>query len=154
MSDILLDESTWTYTGQPATVPRDHVRELVQDTDPDKKKVSDGTVALALSERGDNAYFAAAKICRMLAAKFADRPSVSHEGMSENWPTVAENYLKLAEKYEEGGQELSNQAAGFSAPKAVAHSISALEAALADTDRNSGVFHEGMLWDPGYDPRF
>lgn len=152
MGNVLLNDDTWLYEGNPSTSERDHVRELIQDVDSKRKLVSDATIAFAVSERA-NVYFAAEKICLMLAAMFADKPQISHEGVSEGWPGLVTNYKSLAKTYNEVGTALENSTASGASPQAIMTSISALKAWRENTDHNLPTFSIGMLMDPEFDPR-
>ena len=140
----------WTYQNAAATVPRDHVRDLIADVDPNKPKVTDSRIALALVSCSDNVYLAAALLCRQIAAWFADRPDLSANGASERWSAVVENYMKMAEEYENIG---NTQAGASGGPQAISHSLASLNAAEADTDRNWGpIAAAGSMLDSRYDP--
>lgn len=152
MANVTLNDDTWTYGGEPATVPRDHVRELIGDTDISHKLMLDATIAHALTER-KNEYFAAAKLCSELALRFARKVSISHEGASEQWGELVENYRNLADDYEKQGQALAESVGTAGAPQAAALTKSALKDINSDTDRRLPVFMLGNLYDPLFDPR-
>lgn len=92
----------WTYTSSPATVPRDKVRELVGDTNPNDKQLSDQTIAELLAKYGTTGnalYECAIEACETLAAKYA-RDQVEWTGDETNSPAQkVDNYLKLAREY-------------------------------------------------------
>lgn len=152
MGNVLLNDDSWVYEGNPETSTRDHVRELIQDTDPKRKLVSDASIAYAVLERA-NVYFAAEKLCLMLAAMFADKPAVSYEGVSEQWPGLVDNYKKLAAEYNKVGAAQANASNAGTSPQAISTSIAALKAWRETTDNNLPVFSIGMLLDPKFDPR-
>lgn len=152
MANVLLNEDTWTYGGEPATVPRDHVRELIGDNDINHKLISDNEIANALA-LFKNVFFAAAQLCRELGLKFARKVPISHEGASEQWGVLAENYRKFADDYEKQGQAFAESVGTSGAPQAAALTISGLADINADTDRRLPVFSLGVLYDPAFDPR-
>lgn len=72
----------WTYTDDPAGVPRDAVRFALGDTDEAEQLCSDSEVAYALAQKGGNALLAAAFLADRLAARFSRDESVSVDGVS------------------------------------------------------------------------
>ena len=72
----------WTYTDNPASVPRDKVRFLLGDTDAREPLCSDAEVALALSEEASDAYRAAAYLADRLAARFGRDEPVTVDGQT------------------------------------------------------------------------
>lgn len=152
MANVTLNDDTWTYGGEPATVPRDHVRELIGDNDINHKLLSDNTIANALA-LFKNVFFAAAELCQELALMFARKVPISHEGASEQWGVLVENYRNLAEDYEKKGQAFAESVGTSGAPQAAALTKSGLRDINADTDRRLPVFSLGVLFDPDFDPR-
>lgn len=152
MANALLNDDTWTYEGDPASIPRDHVRELIGDNDINHKVLMDSEIlnAIALFK---NVFFAAAQLCRELALKFNRKVSISHEGASEQWGALVENYRNLAKDYEAQGQGFAESQGSSGAPQAAALTKSGLADINADTDRRLPVFSLGVLFDPEFDPR-
>ncbi len=61
----------WTYTNDPANIPRDAVRFLSGDNDEDNQQASDEEIAFLLTESNDDRYLAAAGVCEAAAGKAA-----------------------------------------------------------------------------------
>lgn len=57
----------WTYSGNPASTPKDAVRFLIRDTVNTRPLLQDEEIAWALSECGGNVYLAGALCCETLA---------------------------------------------------------------------------------------
>lgn len=86
----------WTYTNNPANVPRDAVRLLVGDTDTTDQKATDEAIAFFLAQAGDDTYLAAALTARSIAAIYAVYVDTKVESVSTDYGQLSENYYKLA----------------------------------------------------------
>lgn len=87
---------SWTYSGDPAKSDRDWVRWRIGDTNASAKKQTDAEIEAALGEYGDK-HFAAAQICRSLAAAEASKVDttmgklrIAHSQRHAQWIAMAE----------------------------------------------------------------
>ena len=88
----------WTYSGNPASSPRDAVRYRIGDTDPDGPLLTDESLDFELQEAGGSVRAAAAEACRAIAAKFARDIDKSDEGTALKLSQRRVGYLDLAAK--------------------------------------------------------
>ena len=85
------DLDTTTASGRLNTV-----RLLVGDTDTLDQQVQNEEVLFALSESGDNVYYAAAWAARAISSKFSRRVTTSLDGsLSANYSDLAKQYKSL-----------------------------------------------------------
>jgi hypothetical protein len=85
---------SFTYTAQPATVTRDALRFLVQDTDKDDPLLFDEELDWLLATEG-NARRAAVPACEAIVGKLARRVTVSVDGISKSLSDMQDKYAKL-----------------------------------------------------------
>lgn len=92
----------WTYSGDPSSSSRDHVRFLVGDTDTTAQQLTDAEVTAQLTISG-GALSAAAALSRALAAKYSRKIDKSIDGLSLQWSQLTKHYLDLAKQLESQG---------------------------------------------------
>lgn len=127
------DLNTTTSAGRINTV-----RLLVGDTDTTDQLVQNEEITFALSQTGDNVYYAAVWICRAIAAKFSRMVTTTLDGaLSANYSDKAKQYNQLAVQIEAQGKKTSGKALGVSAGGI---SVSAMDLANATTDRVTPAF--------------
>lgn len=80
---------------------RDKVRFLIGDTDNDNLMLSDDEIAFALVESSDNLYYAAAGLCRSIAARFARDVNYRFSTLWQDSGDAYIHYMELAKKYED-----------------------------------------------------
>lgn len=114
------------------------VRLLVGDTDTTDQLVQNEEITFALSQTGDNVYYAAVWICRAIAAKFSRMVTTTLDGaLSANYSDKAKQYNQLAVQVEAQGKKTSGKALGVSAGGI---SVAAMDLANATTDRVTPAF--------------
>jgi hypothetical protein len=92
------------------------VRLLVGDTDTTDQLVQNEEITFALSQTGDNVYYAAVWTCRAIAAKFSRMVTTTLDGaLSANYSDKAKQYNQLAIQIEVQGKKTSGKALGVSA---------------------------------------
>ena len=127
------DLNTTTSSGRINTV-----RLLVGDTDTTDQLVQNEEITFALSQTGDNVYYAAVWICRAIAAKFSRMVTTTLDGaLSANYSDKAKQYNQLAVQVEAQGKKTSGKALGISAGGI---SVAAMDLANATTDRVPPAF--------------
>lgn len=127
------DLNTTTSAGRINTV-----RLLVGDTDTTDQLVQNEEITFALSQTGDNVYYAAVWICRAIAAKFSRMVTTTLDGaLSANYSDKAKQYNQLAVQVEAQGKKTSGKALGVSAGGI---SVAAMDLANATTDRVKPAF--------------
>jgi hypothetical protein len=133
--------STWNYSGDPTSSPRDEVRFLIGDTESDDPQLLDREVEYAL-HKYSNAVMAAAFCATMLANKYArlcDRTTgdltISHAQRQEHYRTMA-TALR---------QQAGVDSAGVCAPYAGGISVTDKQANTEDTDVVQPTFTKGMM---------
>lgn len=114
------------------------VRLLVGDTDTTDQLVQNEEITFALSQTGDNVYYAAAWTCRAISAKFSRMVTTTLDGaLSANYSDKAKQYNQLAVQIEAQGKKTSGKALGVSAGGI---SVDAMGVANADSDRVKPAF--------------
>ena len=122
------DLNTTTASGRLNTV-----RLLVGDTDTTDQLVQNEEITFALSQTGDNVYYAAVWICRTIAAKFSRMVTTTLDGaLSANYSDKAKQYHQLAVQIEAQGKKTSGKSLGVFAGGI---SVAAMGVANADEDR-------------------
>lgn len=140
----------WTYSNDPANVPRDAVRFLVGDTDTSDQKVTDEEISFALLEANEDVYAGAAICARALSAKYARRVDVEFDGVSHKYSQLSKSYMDLARKLENQSKAMGGNSA-IGAPLAGGIRISDMESANEDDDRVKPAFNTGQFRNPpGY----
>ena len=127
------DLNTTTASGRLNTV-----RLLVGDTDSADPLAQNEEVLFALSQTGNNVYYAAVWICRTIAAKFSRMVTTTLDGaLSANYSDKAKQYNQLAVQIEAQGKKTSGKALGVSAGGI---SVAAMGVANSDPDRVMPAF--------------
>jgi len=99
----------WSYSGDPATSPKDEVRFLIGDTDPTKQQIQDAEIMYNIhlvygSNPPPNKNFLAAAHCaNTIAAKYTNSTdksvgdlSISHSQQSKQWQVLAADLRRRA----------------------------------------------------------
>ena len=134
---------SWSYSASDLTTTTsagriNTVRLLVGDTDTTDQLVQNEEITFALSQTGDNVYYAAVWICRAIAAKFSRMVTTTLDGaLSANYSDKAKQYNQLAVQVEAQGKKTSGKALGISAGGI---SVTAMDLANATTDRVTPAF--------------
>ena len=127
------DLNTTTASGRLNTV-----RLLVGDTDDADQLAQNEEILFALSQTGNNVYYAAVWICRTIAAKFSRMVTTQLDGaLSANYSDKAKQYNQLAVQIEAQGKKTSGKALGISAGGI---SVAAMGVANSDPDRVMPAF--------------
>lgn len=109
------------------------VRLLVGDTDSADQLVQNEEIMFGLSQANNNVYYAAAWVCRTIAAKFSRMVDTTLDGaLSGKYSTRAKQFQQLATQIEAQGKKTSGKALGVFAGGI---SSSAMGVANADPDR-------------------
>jgi hypothetical protein len=108
---------TWTYGGNLAG-PRDRVRFLIGDTDPDDPQLQDGEIDGLLGDVENLPQWAAPLAADALAAKYARQVSYSAGRQSRQLGDRASHYRELA-------AELRRAAARYVVPVSTGQEVSA-----------------------------
>lgn len=95
----------WTYSGNPASSPKDSVRFLIADTDADEAFVTDEEIAWSLSQVSQNIYQAASLVARSLSAKFSTLSDETIGPLQFKYAERAKNYEKTADRLEKQGSK-------------------------------------------------
>ncbi len=133
---------TWTYTGDPTDSPRDEIRFLLGDTDPNDQQLSDEEIAYLVATYPDT-YSAAAAGAEQRAAYYSRKAEDETLGRRrETYGDRAEKYQDLAERLRTGASAAGVVAA---APRAPQIRKSTRAAAAADADRQPTAFETGMM---------
>lgn len=114
------------------------VRLLVGDTDTTDQLVQNEEITFALSQTGDNVYYAAVWTCRAIAAKFSRMVTTQLDGaLSANYSDKAKQYNQLAVQIEAQGKKTSGKSLGVYGGGI---SVVAVEAVREDSDRVKPAF--------------
>jgi len=127
------DLNTTTASGRLNTV-----RLLVGDTDSTDQLVQNEEIIFALSQVGNNVYYAGSWVCRVIAAKFSRMVDTQLDGaLSANYSDRAKQFQQLSVQIEAQGKKTSGKALGV-----FAGGISVTQVAVAnqDTDRVKPAF--------------
>ena len=92
---------SWTYSMNPGSSPKDTVRFLIGDTNPDSPLVQDEEIQFNLAEVNNEVYRAASNTCYNLAAYFSglaqsESKSVGGLSISKSQGDRAQRYERLA----------------------------------------------------------
>lgn len=114
------------------------VRLLVGDTDSSDQLVQNEEIVFALGQANNNVYYAAAWVCRTVAAKFSRMVDTQLDGaLSAKYGSKAKQYQQLASQIENQGKKTSGKSLGvFAGGISVADVIVAHE----DPDRVKSAF--------------
>lgn len=108
----------WSYNATNLTTTTasgrlNSVRLLVGDTDTTDQLVQDEEITFALGQTGDNIYYAAAWVCRTIAAKFSRMVDTQLDGaLQANYSDRAKQYQQLAVQVENQGKKTSGKSLG------------------------------------------
>ena len=120
-------------------------RFLLGDTDSGDPQVQDTEVTFALSETGDNIYFAAAWLARTVASKYSRQVNIDLDGqLSVDYSDLARQYNRLADQLEYQG----TKAGGRLGIKAGGITKTSIEAARQNTNRVKPTFRRDRFWNP------
>lgn len=134
------DLDTSTGSGRLNTV-----RLLVGDTDTLDQQVQNEEVTFALSQSGDNVYYAASWLARVIASKYSRQVTTQLDGaLSANYSDLAKQYMMLSDNLEYQGKT-SGASIGVVAGGITKSSI---EAARANTNRIEGSFRRDRFKNP------
>jgi hypothetical protein len=92
----------WTYSGDPASSPKDETRFLSGDTISTDPLVSDEEIAWAIA-KFTSTQIAAAACCRSIAAKFARQADTTNASLSISASQRSKAFLDLAKKLDPSG---------------------------------------------------
>lgn len=127
------DLNTTTTSGRLNTV-----RLLVGDTEETDQLAQNEEIIFALSQTGNNVYYAAVWICRAVAAKFSRMVTTTLDGaLSANYSDKAKQYNQLAVQVEAQGKKTSGKSLGVYGGGI---SVSGMGVANADSDRVKPAF--------------
>lgn len=114
------------------------VRLLVGDTDTSDQLVQNEEITFGLSQANNNVYYAAAWVCRTIAAKFGRMVDTSLDGaLSAKYSTRVKQYQQLASQIEAQGKKTSGKSLGVFGG---GYSTSAMQVVNEDTDRVKPAF--------------
>lgn len=134
---------SWSYSATDlntttASGRLNSVRLLVGDTDTNDQLVQNEEITFALGQTGDNIYYAAAWVCRSIAAKFSRMVDTQLDGaLSANYSDRAKQYQQLAVQVENQGKKTSGKSLGVFAGGI---SNSDMSVANQDSDRVKPAF--------------
>lgn len=134
---------TWTYGNAPSTSLRDRVRFLVGDTDTNNQLVTDEEIAWTLTDAGNNAYTAAATVCRVIAAEDRGADSVTVGDVSESGRS-SQSWLDLADALDRRAVAVGSCPSPFLGGS----SVDRRTTVAADTDRTRPNFWIGQFDNP------
>ena len=140
----------WTYTNDPANVPRDAVRLLVGDIDTTDQKITDEAIAFFLDQAGEDTYGAAALAARSIAATYAVEVDSRFESVSANYSQLSKNYYELAKRLEQQAKKFGTN--GLGVPIAGGIRVDDMNSVNQDSDRVMPKFNRDQFaWPrPGY----
>ena len=134
------DLDTSTASGRLNTV-----RLLIGDTDTLDQQVQNEEIIFALSESGDNVYYAAAWAARAISSKYSRRVTTQLDGaLSANYSDLAKQYKSLADDLEYQGKT-SGAVIGVLAGGITKSQIQAVR---ANTNRIEGSFRRDRFKNP------
>jgi len=114
------------------------VRLLVGDTDTSDQLVQNEEITFGLAQANDNIYYAAAWVCRTIAAKFSRMVDTTLDGaLSAKYSTRAQQYQQLAAQVEAQGKKTSGKSLGAFGG---GYSSSAMQVVNQDPDRVKPAF--------------
>ena len=120
-------------------------RLLVGDTDTLDQQVQNEEITFALSESGDNVYFAASWLARVIASKYSRQVTTQLDGaLSANYSDLAKQYMMLSDSLEYQGKT-SGASIGVMAGGITKSGITAVR---ANTDRIEGSFRRDRFRNP------
>jgi hypothetical protein len=108
----------WSYSASDlntttASGRLNSVRLLVGDTDTSDQLVQNEEITFALGQANDNIYYAAAWVCRSIAAKFSRMVDTQLDGaLQASYSDRAKQYQQLAVQVENQGKKTSGKSLG------------------------------------------
>jgi hypothetical protein len=142
----------WTYNAaglgtSTASERLNTVRFLVGDTDTNDQLVQDEEVTFALSQSGDNPYYAASFVAGTLAAKFSRKVTTKLDGaLSAEYSDLAKQYRLLSVQLKQDAQRFSGGALGVSYGGI---RVSDVNTVRDDSDRITPAFRRDRFRHPG-----
>lgn len=135
---------TWSYNTALATT-KDQVRFEIGDTDATAELLQDEEIAYAISVEA-TMWGAAARCCEAISRNFLRKADVriGRGGTTLTYSTAAKQYAEMAAAFRK-------RANGMNAPWSGGTSISAKQAAAADSDLVQPLFTKGMQASPWAD---
>jgi hypothetical protein len=133
----------WSYSASnlnttTASGRLNSVRLLVGDTDDADQLAQDEEILFALSQANNNIYYAAAWVCRTVAAKFSRMVDTTLDGaLSAKYSTRSKQYQQLAAQVEAQGKKTSGKSLGVFGG---GYSSSDMQVVNQDTDRVKPAF--------------
>lgn len=133
----------WSYNSSDlnttATSGRlNSVRLLIGDTDTNDQLTQDEEIFFALTQNGNNVYYAAAWACRIISAKFSRLVDTQLDGaLQASYSDRSKQYTLLATQMEALGKRVSGRALGVSAGGISQAAMGVVE---ANTDRVAPQF--------------
>jgi hypothetical protein len=133
----------WSYSASnlnttTASGRLNSVRLLVGDTDSADQLAQDEEILFAISQANNNIYYAAAWVCRTVAAKFSRMVDTTLDGaLSAKYSTRSKQYQQLAAQVEAQGKKTSGKSLGVFGG---GYSSSAMQVANEDPDRVKPAF--------------
>ena len=132
------DLNTTTSSGRLNTV-----RLLVGDTDTSDQLVQNEEIIFALSQVGDNVYYAGSWVCRTIAAKFSRMVDTQLDGaLQANYSDRSKQFQQLAIQIEAQGKKTSGKSLGVFGGGI---SVMDVTAARGNTDRVKPAFTIGQF---------
>lgn len=92
---------TWSYSGDPASSPRDEVRFLTQDVDNGLQLLSDEEIDFLLGRwlnKYDSVTYVAAVAAATISRKFVGVLTISADGVTVNAADLVDRYKALAQQ--------------------------------------------------------
>jgi hypothetical protein len=133
----------WSYSASnlnttTASGRLNSVRLLVGDTDSADPLAQDEEVLFAINQANNNVYYAAAWLCRTIAAKFSRMVDTTLDGaLSAKYSTRSKQYQQLATQIEAQGKKTSGKSLGVFGG---GYSSSAMQVVNQDPDRVKPAF--------------
>ncbi len=130
------------------------IRAVLQDPTGADEKISDAEYQLIIDFIGEDKPFTVISVSALaLSAKYAEGEDVDVGPISVDDTKTAENYLKIAEKYQKMADQAGESTADVNSvtganPVVTGISISDMQKAYSDTDRYPESFFRGVAQDP------
>ena len=140
----------WSYDNSNLTTDNasgrlNTVRLLLGDTDTTDQQVQNEEVIFALSQTGDNVYYAAAWLAKTVASQYARKVDVQLSGaLSAKYSDLSKHYMALSENLEYQGKK----AGAVVGVVAGGLTISDINAVRGNTDRVEGSFRRDRFRNP------
>ena len=138
------NDAPWTYTYNPASVPRDEVRVLIGDTNECDKLLYDGEIEYLLTRYNNSPVTAAIQACELIWAKFSRLTNETVGSVSIQFAEKAKGIQALQKML------MQRQAMTNCMPYAGGISRSDKQTEEQNTDRVKPDFTKKMLQNDGY----